>query len=107
MMPLGLFQKVWVLSSWVRSSIASQSTSPPSRALRTMLPSLYVLLELVFEQGAGHELIEQLPQRERESLRKIFRNDGVGLLDHYERGSVRLPGDEDFASHHAPLLLFC
>jgi hypothetical protein len=65
------------------------------------------LFEHILKQGTRHELIEQLPQRERESLREIFRNDGVGLLDHYERGGVRLPGDEDFASHHALLLLFC
>ena len=57
-------------------------------------PEPLVLVEDILQQVARHELVEELPQRQREPLREIFRNDGVGLLDHHERAGVRLVGDE-------------
>jgi len=66
-----------------------------------------VVGENVFEQVATDELIEQLSQSQLEILREIFVDDCVRLLDHRERGGARLEGDEDFASHHTLLLLFC
>src|SRR5467141_2815997 len=35
----------------------------------------------VFDQVTRHELVEQLAQRHSETLRRVFLEDGVGLLD--------------------------
>jgi hypothetical protein len=59
----------------MRSSIASQSIRPASRALRMMSPSrLYWANRFSY----AHELIEQLPQRQQETPRLVFADDGVG-----------------------------
>jgi hypothetical protein len=62
----------------------------------------FVVLEEVFKQAASHKLIKQLSERELEALRKIFFDDGVGLIDNRERGSVRLIGNKDGPSHREP-----
>lgn len=58
-----------------------------------------VLVEQVFQQGAGNELIEQLAQSEREALRQIFADDRVGLLHDSERGGMWLVGNEHLGGH--------
>src|SRR5262245_33115723 len=63
-----------------------QSIRQPFRASRMMTPRRLYSLNVFFQQGAGQELIEQLAQSEREALRQIFVDDGVGLLHDSERG---------------------
>ena len=48
---------------------------------------------------AGNKLIEKLARGEREALRHVFADDGVGLLDHPQGSRMRFVGDEDLGAH--------
>src|SRR5262245_18772237 len=60
--------------------------------------------EQVFQQATRDELIEQLPQRQQETLCLVFADDGVGLLYHAECSGMRLPRDEELRGHRCRLL---
>jgi hypothetical protein len=64
-----------------------------------------VILENVRQQGAGNELIKQLPQGQLQTLVPILGNDEVGLLDDFECRATRFVGNEHFTGHAGALAI--